>query len=124
MHPLASIARDAIVKSLSALGYGPDAATFATLAPKDPAVEGGDVVLDEQAVFMLVEGLDPLLVIIADEPTSHLVGRAYRCSVAPDSADRVFGRPTVVFRDLEPMLSTDSGKQHAWKLFKSFPKRT
>lgn len=117
-------ARNAVVKSLSALGYGPNAATFATVAPQDPAIEGGDVVLDEQATFMLVEGLDPLFMIIVDEPTSLLVGRAYRCPLEADAACRVFGRPAVSFRDLEGMLASDAGKQRAWRLFKSLPKRS
>lgn len=117
-------ARDAICKSLSALGYGPGAATFASLEPRDPEVEGGDIALDERAVFMLIEGLDPLFVITVDDTATRLVGQAYRCAFETDSAIRVFGRPSVSFANLDALLSTDAGKQRAWRLFKSIPKRS
>ena len=117
-------ARNAICKSLSALGYGSEAVAFASLEPRDSEIEGGDIALDERAVFMLIEGLDPLFVIIVDDAATHLVGQAYRCVFETDSAIRVFGRPSVSFKDLDVMLSTDAGKQRAWRLFKSLPKRS
>lgn len=117
-------ARNAICKSLSALGYGSEAVAFASLEPRDSEIEGGDIALDERAVFMLIEGLDPLFVIIVDDAATHLVGQAYRCVFETDSAIRVFGRPSVSFKDLDAMLSTDAGKQRAWRLFKSLPKRS
>lgn len=122
-HPLDAAAHDAVSKSLAALGYGNEACTYATTVPQDSTVEGGEIVLDPQALFMLVEGIDPLLVIVADDQTTRLLGEAYRCSFAPDSAVRVFGRPGIAFSNLETMLGTNEGKQRAWHLFKTLPKR-
>ena len=122
-RPLGDGARDAIGKSLAALGYGEGAASFATLSPRDPEAEGGDIVLGPQDLFMLVEGLDPLCAIAADEAAVRALESTYRCSFALDSPIRMFGRPAVAFRALEPMLESDAGKQRAWRLFKSLPKR-
>lgn len=140
-HPLDIIAQDAIGKSLAALGYGHEACTYATLAPKELASNahtneaptayppetasvGDDAVLDAQALFVLVEGLDPLFVIATDDASTHALEKAYRAKYELNSAIRVFGRPSAAFHDLTSLLETDRGKQQAWRLFKSFPKRT
>ncbi|MBO4352455.1 MAG: hypothetical protein J5818_03050 [Eggerthellaceae bacterium] len=113
----------ALDKSLATFGYGTDAFTVATTRPLVRAMEGGDIPLDPQALFLLVEGLDPLLVICIDETTVELLSQAYRTVFKPDSAERVFGRPAVMFRDLDALMESDAGKQKAWKLLKSLPRR-
>lgn len=120
---LGPAARNAIEKSLESFGYGAGACTYATLLPVDEGAEGGDIPLDPQALMLLVEGLDPLCVICADEATAEELGHAYRTAFQLDAAERLFGRPAVVFRDLEALLGSDAGKQRAWRLFKSLPKR-
>ena len=114
--------RNAVEKSFAALGYAGDIHTYATMLPHDTTPSEG-VMLDPQAVFLLVEGLDPLFVIAADHTASQTLGAAYRTEYAPDSAIRVFGRPAVAFANLDELLETDAGKQKAWRLFKSIPKR-
>lgn len=121
--PLAQPARDAVEKSLAAFGYGGDTCSFATLKPHDPEMEGGDIELDPQSVFLLVEALDPILLAITDEKTARLVAQAYRTAYDLDAPARVFGRPTAVFRNLAELVSTDEGKQKAWRILKAFPKR-
>lgn len=166
---LGDAARDAIEKSLAALGYGDDACTFATLVPQGAAGDAGaagagaagagsaaaasgsadagaagdaagaadagtagaggnaagagDVRLDAQALFMLVEGLDPLCVICADAAAAEALGGAYRTEFSLDAPARAFGRPAVAFREFATLIATDDGKQRAWKLLKSLPKR-
>ena len=139
---LAENARGAIEKSLAALGYGQDACMYATLAPVHlpgvaaeadaagapapdaaPGSASAAATLDAQALFLLVEGLDPLFVIACDNMAVRTIGAAYRADFAPDSAIRVFGRPAAAFRDLASLIETDAGKQKAWRLFKTFPKR-
>ena len=111
--------RDAVEKSFAALGYGRYACTYATLSPEG---ENG-ATLDPQALFLLVEGLDPLCVAATDATTVQALGQAYRTEFATDSGIRVFGRPSVAFRNLASLLDTDAGKQKAWRIFKSIPKR-
>ena len=93
---------------------------FVTLRPTSNA---NAVPLDPQALFLLVEGLDPLCVICADASTADLFGLAYRTQYNLDSAARVFGRPAVMFDNLDSSLATEAGKQRVWHLLKSLPKR-
>ena len=111
--------RNAIVKSLAALGYGENACTFATLLPFDQDIEGADIPLDAQSLFLLVEGLDPLRIIVTDRRSADLLASAYRTAFPNDSAARTFGKPTAVFRDLNTLLQTDVGKQKAWAVLKT-----
>ena len=118
-HPLGKPARTAIDNSLAALGLGENGRTYATLLPTLPEEEGADISLDAQSLFLLAEGLDPLRIIAADQASSKLLADAYRSSFPSDAAVRVFGRPSVVFRNLEQLIETDGGKQKAWALFKT-----
>lgn len=112
-------ARNAVEKSLAALGFGDGRCAFVSLAPLDPSVEGGDIPLDAQALFLVVEGLDPVRVISTDQQASDVLCAAYRASVRTDCAARLFGRPSVLFRDLSQLVQSDDGKQKAWALFKT-----
>ena len=67
---LSERSRAALNSAMASLGYGSGACTFA-------AVEG----LDDQALFLLVEGLDPLCLIATDSTAAAALGRAYRCEV-------------------------------------------
>ena len=117
-------ARNAIEKSLDALGYGSadggDACTYVTLTPHDADAEGSDIPLDPQATFLLVEGRDPLFVICADHTATELLGRAYRVELPADASTRAFGRQTATFADLPGLLQSQEGKQKAWRILKSF----
>ena len=119
-RPLSEAARDALRKSFASFGYGDDACMFVTLRPTSNA---NAVPLDPQALFLLVEGLDPLCVICADASTADLFGLAYRTQYNLDSAARVFGRPAVMLDNLDSSLATEAGKQRVWHLLKSLPKR-
>ena len=114
--PLGPLERNAIEKSLVALGFGEESCTYALLAPPS---EDDAVRLDARALFLLVEGLDPLRIIAADAKTLDLLADAYRMTVAPDSAMRIFGRPSACFENLAVLLQTDAGKQKAWAVFKT-----
>ena len=104
-------ARVAIDRSLVAFGYSPDSCSFATCGALDP-----------QAIFLFVEGLDPLYVIATDSEAVALLAKAYRCDYPLDSPIRVAGRPGVAFTDLHALMATPESKQRAWKLLKSLPK--
>ena len=102
--------RTALNSSAEALGYGRAACTFAV-------VEG----LDEQALFLLVEALDPLCLIAADQEAAHALGRAYRCDVPSGKPSRVFGRTCIAFKSFPAMLEDAQDKQLAWALLKKLP---
>ena len=121
--PLGDAARNAIARSLESFGYGTAACSYVTLLPADDTVEGGDIPLDAQALFLLVEGLDPICLICADGVSAACLGEAYRTKCEPDSSNRLMGRTVVAFRNLPALLTTDTGKQRAWRLMKTLPKR-
>lgn len=103
----------------------PDAAplddTPASAAPLDAAPP--TAALGAADIFQLVEGIDPIIVIAADEEAASALSGAYRQAVPLDSHLRLFGRHCVAFRSFERMLETERGKQLAWALLKKFPKR-
>ena len=115
-RPLDERSRGALNNSAAALGYGHDACAFAVLDAGD-----GDV-LDEQALFLMIEGLDPLCLVAADAASARLLGRAYRCDVSLGKQSRVFGRTCVAFRSFAAMLDDGQEKQVAWALLKKLPK--
>ena len=108
---LSDAARNALESSARALGYETDACTFADVSA-----------LDENALFMLAEGLDPKCLVAADENAASLLARAYRCEIPTGDASRALGRTCVAFSDFEAMLKTPDEKQIAWALLKKLPK--
>ncbi len=110
-EPLSEAAVKALDSSLAALGYGREACTY---------VISGD--LDQQALFVLVEGLDPICIIAADGKSAALLGQAYHLAVPSGKATRLLGRTTVSFLDFESLLETPQDKQIAWALLKKLPK--
>ena len=118
-RPLDETARSALVKTLESFGYAAPNCTFATLTPRDPEIEGGDVTLDAQALFLLVEGLDPLFLVAADESATQALAQAFRTQLTPDAPARVLGRPTATFADLSANMTSEQGKQRAWRVLKT-----
>ena len=117
---LGNQARAAVEKSLAAFGYGSDACTYVTVLPRDGSAEGGDIALDSQALFLLIEGIDPLYVVVADRFSAERVAQAYRAAFDFDAPTRLFGRSAAVFENLEQLVTSPDGKQVAWKALKSF----
>ena len=110
-EPLSEAAAKALDSSLAALGYGRDACTY--------VVSDG---LDQQALFVLIEGLDPICIVAADGKSAALLGRAYHLAVPSGKATRPLGRTAVSFLDFESLLKTPQDKQIAWALLKKLPK--
>ena len=108
---LGEAARTALDSSANALGYGPGACTFADVSS-----------LDENALFMMVEGLDPKCLIASDAQAAALAGKAYRCDLPCGEASRAFGRTCIAFDNFEGMLASTDEKQAAWALLKKLPK--
>ncbi|MEG0324841.1 MAG: hypothetical protein RR619_12650, partial [Raoultibacter sp.] len=92
--PLSDAAKSAFASSVAALGYGKAACTFVTLM-------GDEAPLDGSCLFTVVEGLDPLLLIIADDKAREMCSEAYRQPIAAPDKGRLLGRDVVAFRDFE-----------------------
>ena len=115
--PLSAEAKSALENSAAALGYGRAGCTFATLADAD-----NKTALDAQALFLLIEGLDPLVVVATDAEAARSLGGAYRQDVPLDAPFRLFGRSAVAFAAFESLLENAQSKQVAWALLKKLPK--
>ena len=115
-HALPEIARNAIERSLEAFGRIAPTCSYVTLTPLNPQTEGGDIPLDPQALFLLVEAIDPLFIIAADKASTDRLSQAYHGNTA---SNRIFGRPAATFADLPSLLATELGKQKAWRALKS-----
>lgn len=116
---LGCTARTALNSSFAARGYGREACTFATVHP-DAAAD--DSALDPQALFLLVEGLDPLALVVTDAHAAALLGQAYRTTIPLAALSRLFGRDLVAFDAFEELLDSTQDKQAAWALLKKLPK--
>lgn len=111
--------RAALESAVNSLGYGPAACAFVSLH----ADEGDDhATLDDQALFLLIEGLDPLCLVAADQASAQALSRAFRCDVPLGKPGRVFGRSVVAFRSFDAMLDDGQDKQIAWALLKKLPR--
>lgn len=142
---LGDAARSALAKSLSSLGFvgagavgagtagsgvtsaaSTGAAGTKTAGTKTAAGSGlAFAVLSAEGsrlgaadAFAIVEGLDPLRLVIADAASAELLSLAYRCPIELDSQLRLLGRPSVAFANFEDMLGESEEKQRAWAIFK------
>lgn len=143
---LGDAARSALAKSLSSLGFvgagavgavgtagsgvtsaaSTGAAGTKTAGTKTAAGSGlAFAVLSAEGnrlgaadAFAIVEGLDPLRLVIADAASAELLSLAYRCPIELDSQLRLLGRPSVAFANFEDMLGESEEKQRAWAILK------
>lgn len=109
-EPLDERSRAALQSAMNSLGYGPAACTFATTED-----------LDDHALFLMIEALDPLCLIAADRDAAQALGRAFRCDIPFKKPGRAFGRSVVAFSSFASMLDDGQDKQIAWALLKKLP---
>lgn len=116
-YPLSPAAANALTSTFASLGYGKAAATFVALEPGD-----GAVLVNASQLFRIIEGLDPLCMVVADKASSKAVAEAYRLDQVPHGVTRVLGRDAVFFDDFDSLLESSESKQRAWKLLKALPR--
>lgn len=104
--------REALCKSASALGYGPDGVTFVDLSARS---------LSAAELYEVLEGLDPIVVVCAGAEAVRQFSEAYRCQVAPHAAQRVQGREVRAFPQIDGQMESNEGKQAVWRALKSLP---
>lgn len=107
--------RAALSSSAAALGYGREGCLFVALDADDGA-------LDPQALFLLIEGIDPRCLVAADAEAAKVLQAAYRCEVALGEPSRLLGRTAVAFSSFSTMLADGQDKQVAWALLKKLPR--
>lgn len=108
---LSESAEGALVKSAQSLNWGGNAVAFARtdgLAPGE--------------LMELVEGLDPVAVVIADEESAQAFFLAYRIEATQAPAFRVLGREIRLVTRFESLMKTLNGKQQIWATLKTLPR--
>ncbi len=111
---LSDEAKLALTKSAESLGYGPDGATFLLV---DVPAE-----LSPDQLSTIVEGLDPLCIVLADAQAASLFAQAYRIALPSRAAMRAFGREVRLLPQLGELMKTPAGKQRAWAALKTLPR--
>lgn len=102
---------EALRKSVHSLGWGDDSASFAL-------VEG----LSPNEAFELIEGLDPVAIVIADEGAARIFFAAYRIGETSAPAFRVLGREIRLVPEFAKLINTLNGKQKIWSVLKTLPR--
>lgn len=97
---------------------GEVSAMSATLEADSQAPE---MFLDPIAIFSLVEGLDPLVIVALDASAASLLSATYKQDILLERAGQLFGRPLVAFADFATHLENPDAKQRAWRLLKTLP---
>lgn len=108
---LAPTTSAALEKTAAALGYPARSLAFATVGQ-----------LGANDLMSVVEGLDPIAMVVADARAAALLGEAYRRGVELDARSRLMGRTVVAFRELDALMESSDGKQKAWAQLKKLPK--
>lgn len=109
--PLSTEALTALEKSAASLEFGEAPLAVAVIETPEGSLGAEDV-------RTIVEGLDPVALVVADAFAAELVSTAYRLPVALNDKNRVLGRTVVVFEDFEALMQTPADKQRAWALLK------
>lgn len=92
-------------------------AACAGIGMPDPVCVDASQLSPADALFVL-EGLDPRVLIIADELAAALVGEGYHATLPLDVRTWLLGRPCVAFTNFESDLGSERTKQRDWKMIK------
>lgn len=147
------VSRNALESSLSALGYGSDCLLYVSLcsgeaSPNNDSArmknettqhppaqasehqsheassDEGELRLDAQALYTLVESFDPLCVIATDAPAARALAEAFHVKQILNAHGRFAGRDVITFSNFSSLMNAPEEKQRAWSLLKKLPKLT
>lgn len=115
---LSDVAAAALRSSADRLGYAPEEGTFITLAGTE-----ADPDANPDALFNLIEALDPLFVVATDEAAVRTLSKSYNKPLHLEAPEDLLGRSTRCFSNMESLLETDKGKAQLWHSLKTLPQR-
>lgn len=78
-----------------------------------------ETLLSPADLILAIETLDPLAVISVDMTSAKALADAYRTQIKLNTPQTLLGRPLRCFENFDSMISTNEGKQNAWKLLKN-----
>lgn len=109
-NPPSDPARNALEKSAEALGWGNDAVAFVETDGIDPP-----------ELLWMVEGMDPVAVVLAGRASARSFFAANRMPYCNDDSPRVLCREIRQIPDFEKLMETPDGKQRIWAILKTLP---
>lgn len=83
------------------------------------AVVSRETTLTPADLILIIETLDPFAVVSVDMASAKLLADAYRTQIKLNTPQTLLGRPLRCFENFDSMISTQEGKQNAWKLLKN-----
>lgn len=114
---LSDMAINALQSSFAQLGYGTAACTFVVLENGKESIP-----LSGSELFLLLESLDPFLMVITDARAGEALSQTYHEPIEFEKNRRMFGREVRAFESFESLLESSPGKQKAWAQLKTLPK--
>ena len=109
--PLSTTALNALEKSATSLEFGNAPLAIAV-------VETDEGTLGSEDLRTIIEGLDPVALVVTDTVAAELISAAYRTPLLIDDRTRLLGRTAVVFQNFEVLMESPESKQKAWALLK------
>lgn len=109
--PLGTAATTALENSAAALGFGVGSCCYVVMKTEDSQLGANDL-------RMLIEGIDPSVLVATDAQAASALSYAYNCEIPTNSSSRALGRTVVAFKGMESLLDTPSDKQKVWALLK------
>lgn len=114
-HVLEGVDGEAASKALEALGWNPEHVFRALSCPQDAL----DPARCARRVRLMVEAVDPRVVVALDERAATDLARAFEvAALRPGTHVLVMGRRLVAIDDFETSLGDQSRKKVAWRQFK------
>lgn len=115
--PLSEEAQAAVAASAERLGYGSSNVAWVAVAP-EAEMEACTLPLTENDIRTIVEGIDPVAVVVTDSNAAAMMAEAYKQPLFCDHSCRLAGRSVAPFTNFEALLATPDSKQKAWTLLK------
>ena len=118
-QPLPEEVRAAVAASAERLGYGSSNVAWVVVAPEGGSpTEACALPFAENDIRTIVEGIDPVAVVVADSNAAAMMAEAYKQPLFCYHPCRVAGRSVAPFTNFEALLTTPDSKQKAWALLK------
>lgn len=130
---LSDAAKNALTKTAESLNYGPNPITFVqtslihadrnskTSTNSSASSHKQTCESPESQLFEIIEGLDPVCMVLCDEDAASLVSKAYNADITSMSLNRIFGRSVAVLDHIDTLLATPQGKSRMWGILRILP---
>lgn len=104
-------AQNALEKSASALGWGAEALCFVETDGLDPS-----------DLLQIIEGIDPVAIVLASESSARAFFSAYHMQPAEGTCFTALCREARLIPRFEELMKSPDGRQRIWAALKTLPR--